>query len=83
MIKFNHDKLKEKIMIIFNLYLKNPKNKQVKRMSKKIYNKYANATPLLNKDMQYAVNILEEIGWGLSDEIRLQKNISRLIRKLV
>ncbi len=80
MTKINYDILRNELIYIYSEYLKDSNNKKIIKKAKRIYNLYSSANPLFDKNMQYAINLLVDIGWEIKEPSK--KDIERLITKL-
>lgn len=80
MTKINYDILRNELIYIYSEYLKDSNNKKIIKKAKRIYNLYSGATPLFDKNMQYAINLLVDIGWKIKEPSK--KDIKRLVTKL-
>ncbi len=78
-----YDRLKRNLIKIYEGYLKNPADKSLKKKAKILHKEFLNAMPLLNKNMQHAINLLVDIGWDLPTPSKpTKKVVKEVLRKL-
>lgn len=61
----------------------NPNDKKLKEKAKKLYTKFLNAGPLLDKNVSHALNLLVDVGYDLPNPPKPSKEtIENLLKKL-
>lgn len=63
--KLDYKRLKTELLALYKEYLKNPKSKKIKATAKEMHRRYHGATPILNKEIGHAINLLVDIAYDL------------------
>lgn len=83
MAKLNYKELRHNLIEIYESYLKNPNDKQMKTKAKEIHNKFCFAVPVLDKTTQHAIGLLIDVGWDLPNPPKpANETVNQLIKKL-
>jgi hypothetical protein len=83
MTYLDYQKLKKDLIAVLQRYIVNAEDEKNKQRARLIWSKFIDAMPVLDETMQYAVIIMEWIGWDVGVPPPPTKHeIEELIRKL-
>jgi len=83
MVEVDIEQLRQALISIYETYLRDPDNQEMKTQAKELHAKYLNLTQMLDQTMQHAINLLVDIGWDLPTPPKPSKEtVQKLLAEL-
>ena len=76
------ENLRKELNPIYEQYLNDPKNSDLRKKARNLYNKFVTAAPLLDKDTEKALITLVDVGYDTGIQPPSKKAVRQLLKKL-